>query len=199
MKKILTTIFLLTIVFSAIANDDGLKIGDKAPNFSLKDVNGEMVSLSDYDEAKGFIVIFSCNHCPYVIAYEDRIIDLDKKFKSKGYPVIAINPNDSTIAPGDSYSKMILRAEEKAFSFPYLLDAEQNVYKDYGATKTPHVFLLQKKGGDNIVKYIGTIDDNYKDESLVKEKYLENAIKALIAGNNPEPAVTKAIGCSIKD
>lgn len=199
MKTIMTVFFVFVLTVNAISNNDGYEIGDKATDFSLKNINGEMISLTDYEDAKGFIVIFTCNHCPYAIAYEDRIIAIDKKYKTKGYPVIAINPNDSTLAPEDSFSKMIVRADEKEFTFPYLLDADQTIYKKYGATKTPHVFVLQKSGEDLIVKYIGTIDDNYKKAEDVQEKYLENALNALLAGNNPNPATTKAIGCSIKD
>ena len=199
MKTIMTTFFVFTFLVSAVSNSDGYEIGDKATDFNLKNINGEMISLSAYDDAKGFIVIFTCNHCPYAIAYEDRIIDIDKKYKTKGYPVIAINPNDSIIAPEDSFSKMIVRANEKGFTFPYLLDADQTIYKKYGATKTPHVFVLQKSGDDLVVKYIGTIDDNYKKTEDIQEKYLENAVDALLTGNEPNPATTKAIGCSIKD
>jgi len=167
-------------------------------DFNLKNVDGEMLALRNYKEAKGFVVVFTCNHCPYAVAYEDRLIELDKKYKKKGYPVIAINPNDSTIAPDDSYSEMIVRAAEKKFSFPYLLDADQSVFKTYGATKTPHVYLLQKGDMGFEVMYIGTIDDNYANPSKVKETFLSNAIDALLDGSKPSPDVTKAIGCSIK-
>ena len=157
-----------------------------------------MVSLSDYTDAKGFIVIFSCNHCPYVIAYEDRIIDLHKKYEPKGFPVVAINSNDPEVQPEDSFEKMKERSKTKKIPFDYLFDEGQKVYPAYGATRTPHVFLLNKVNNDLVVEYIGTIDDNYKDASAVKEKYLENAIDALLAGEKPKVTETKAIGCSIK-
>ena len=175
-----------------------LKIGDSAPDFNLKDVDGKMVSLANYENAKGFIVIFTCNTCPYSIAYEDRIIALDKKYKDEGYPVIAVNPNDPAAQPGDSYALMQERAKEKGFTFPYLLDVGQEVYPKYGATRTPHVFLLQKEAGDLIVKYIGAIDNNSKDASQVTEKFTENAVDALLAGKAIEKTTTRAIGCSIK-
>jgi peroxiredoxin len=143
-------------------------------------------------------VIFTCNHCPYAKAYEDRIIALDKKYKEKGYPVIAINPNDPEVQPEDSFENMQVRAKEKGFTFPYLFDAKQEVYPAYGATKTPHVYLLNKESGKLVVKYIGTIDDNYADEKAVEEKYLANAIDALLKDKMPSPDFTKAIGCSIK-
>jgi peroxiredoxin len=176
----------------------GYDIGDVATDFSLKNINGNKTSLSDYKDAKGYIIIFTCNHCPYSVAYENRIINLDKKYKHLGYPVIAINPNNPNKYPTDSFELMKARAKEKGFSFPYLLDEGQKIYPQYGATKTPHVFLLQKEADEHIVKYIGAIDDNYKDATAVKNNYLENALKSLL--NDQKITVTKsvAIGCSIK-
>jgi thiol-disulfide isomerase/thioredoxin len=151
--------------------------------------------MSSFPKAKGYIIVFTCNHCPYAVMYEDRLNDLAKKYTSKGYQVIAINPNDPAVKPDDSYDKMIVRAKEKSFSFPYLFDEGQKVYPLFGATKTPHVFLLNQ---DKIVKYIGAIDNNAEDANAVTEFYLENAISALENGKDPNPATTKAIGCSIK-
>lgn len=176
----------------------GLKIGDKAPDFRLKNVDGKMVSMADYPQAKGFIVIFSCNHCPFVKAYEDRMIALHEKYASKGFPVIAINSNDPEVVPEDSFDKMVERAQQKKFPFAYLFDDGQKIYPLYGATRTPHVYILSKKANDLVVEYIGTIDDNYKDASAVKEKYVENAIDALLSGKIPAITETKAVGCSIK-
>lgn len=177
---------------------EGYNVGDKAADFSLKNIDGKMVSLSDFPEAEGFIVIFTCNHCPYAIAYEDRIIDLDNKYKEKGYPVIAINPNDTEIVPTDSYEDMIVKAKEMNFPFPYLRDETQEVADMYGAERTPHIYVLKKEDKNLIVKYIGTIDDNYKDASAVTKTYLSDAVDALIANKEPEPNFTKAIGCSVK-
>ncbi|QKG79440.1 thioredoxin family protein [Tenuifilum thalassicum] len=196
MKKMMLT-FAATFMVAALFAQ-GLKIGDKAPDFRLKNVDGKMISLADYKDAKGFIVIFSCNHCPFVKAYEDRIIELHKKFEPKGFPVVAINSNDPNVVPEDSYEKMIERAKEKDFPFAYLFDEGQNVYPKYGATRTPHVFILSKNKGNLVVEYIGTIDDNYKDASAVKTKYVEDAVNALLAGKKPPVTETKAIGCSIK-
>lgn len=196
MKTLILSIFLLAI-FSNVQSQ-GYSIGDRAEDFKLLNIDGNHVSMSDYPEAKGIIVIFTCNHCPYAKKYEQRIIDLDKKYKSQGYPVIAINPNDPKVVAADSYDKMKERAREKGFTFPYLFDAKQKVYPVYGAKKTPHVYLLKKSGNDFHVAYIGAIDNNYSDADKVTEKYLENAIEALQENKNPDPAVTKAIGCSIK-
>ena len=157
-----------------------------------------MVSLSDFADVKGFIVIFTCNTCPYSVAYEDRIIALDNKYCEKGYPVIAINPNDPAAIDGDELSDMKVRAEEKGFTFPYLQDVGQQIYPQYGATKTPHVFVLQKDGADNIVRYIGAIDDSSRNPKKVKKRYVEQAVDALLAGESPATTKTKAIGCSIK-
>jgi len=194
MRKIaFLTLFVCFLM--SFTNEGGYKIGDKATDFKLKSVDNKVYSMADYKNAKGFIIIFTCNHCPFAVKYEDRIIDLANKYKSKGYVLLAINPNDPVSYPADSFDAMKIRAKEKGFTFPYLFDEDQKIYPQYGATKTPHVFLLDK---NLIVKYIGAIDDNVEEPSEVKEKYLENAIAALEKGNEPSPAVTKAIGCSIK-
>lgn len=196
MKAIL--VICSTLLSLSLFSQSGYKIGDKAEDFSLRNVNEKFVSLSDYPDSKGFIVMFICNHCPYVVAYEDRIIAIDKKYSALGYPVIAINPNDPEVQPGDSFEKMQEKAKDKQYTFPYLFDEKQDVYPKYGATKTPHVYVLQKNKNDLIVKYIGTIDDNFADATKVKKRYLENAIDALLSGKEPNPSSTKAIGCTIK-
>ena len=176
----------------------GYTIGDEATDFKLKDVNGKMVSLSDYKDAKGFIVIFTCNTCPYAVASEERMVALDQEFKSKGYPVIAINPNNPAVQADDTYELMQEKAKEAGFTFPYLYDESQTIYAKYGATKTPHVYLLQKEDGKNVVKYIGAIDDNVRNASEVKERFLANAVNELLAGKEISVKETKAIGCSVK-
>jgi len=186
---------LLMGVLMSFTNPTGYKVGDKATDFKLKSVDNKMYSMADYKDAKGFIVVFTCNHCPFAVKYEDRIIDLAKKYKSKGYILLAINPNDPAAQAEDSFELMQKRAKDKKFTFPYLFDECQKIYPQYGATKTPHVFLLDK---NLVVKYIGAIDDNVEDASQVKEKYLENAIAALEKFEEPTPNTTKAIGCSIK-
>jgi peroxiredoxin len=196
MKMTISLFLILFTAFSAISQ--GYKVGDKATDFNLLNVDGKNVQMADYDDAKGFIVIFTCNHCPYSVAYEDRINHLDRMFSQQGYPVIAVNPNDSLVQPQDSYSKMIVRAREKSFSFPYLLDATQEVFKAYGATRTPHVYILSKEDNELIVRYIGAIDNNFEDSASVTEKYVESAIENLQQGKLPEPDFTKAIGCTIK-
>lgn len=176
----------------------GYAVGDAATDFSLKNIDGKMVSLADYKQAKGFIVVFTCNHCPYAVAYEDRIIALDKKYKPLGYPVIAINPNDPAAQPLDSYAAMQVRAKEKGFTFPYLLDDGQTIYPQYGAEKTPHVFVLKKTVNKQVVSYIGAIDNNYRNAAEATEHYVADAVDALLAGKAPAVTKTVAIGCSIK-
>lgn len=202
MKKTIKTLMVLAVFAVAtafsIVPDKGYKVGDEATDFSLENVDGKMVSLADYKDAKGFVVVFTCNTCPYSVAYEDRIIALDKKYKDKGYPVIAINPNDPAAKSGDSMDDMKVRAKDKGFTFPYLFDKGQKIYPQYGASRTPHVYILEKKGGKNIVQYIGAIDNSSRDASAVTEKYAEDAIDALLAGKTPEKTYTRAIGCSIK-
>jgi peroxiredoxin len=197
MRKAIIIVIGLLFSISVFAQK-GYKVGDMAKGFELKNLKGEMFSLNQIKNAKGFVVIFTCNHCPYAVAYEDRILAIDKKYKKLGYPVVAVNPNDSTIAPEDSWSKMKVRAQEKGFTFPYLLDEEQTVYKRFGATRTPHVYVMNKGDEGPTIEYIGAIDDNYADASKVKEKYLENALDALLEGKKPKPNFTKAIGCTIK-
>ena len=197
-KLIYLTVFAISGLLISFEPLDGYEIGDIATDFSLKNIDGEMVSLSDYTDAKGFLVIFTCNMCPYAKAYEDRIIELNDKYKPLGVPVIAINPNNPAKQPGDGFEEMKTRAKEKGFTFPYLLDEGQKIFPQYGATRTPHVYLLEKTDEGNVVKYIGAIDDNYQDEAQVEEKYVENAVDAMLAGQEIKVTTTRAIGCSIK-
>jgi len=189
---------LTLFAFTNITDDKGYEVGDMATDFSLENIDGNMVSLSDYDNAKGFIVIFTCNTCPYAVAYEDRVEALNKKYADKGYPVIAIMPNNTEVKPGDNMEAMQARAKAKGFTFPYLMDKGQEIYPQYGATKTPHIYLLQKTKKGNVVKYIGAIDDNYKDAEAVTEKYVEDAVDTLLKGGEIKVKATRAIGCSIK-
>ena len=200
-KLISAVLILLVISAFTVSNNktsNGYKVGDVAEDFSLKNIDGNMVSLSDYKDAKGFIITFTCNTCPFAVMYEDRIVALDKKYSPKGYPVIAIMPNNTEVKPADDLPSMKARAESKGFTFPYLIDKEQKVYPKFGATKTPHIYVLQKTKKANVVKYIGAIDDNHQNAAAVKTKYVENAVDALLSGMEVQQTETKAIGCSIK-
>ncbi|MDP5082396.1 MAG: thioredoxin family protein [Winogradskyella sp.] len=189
---------LTLFAFSNLNPNPGYAVGDIATDFSLENIDGKMVSLADYKDAKGFIVIFTCNTCPYAVAYEDRVEALNKKYANKGYPVIAIMPNNTEVMPGDNMTAMQARAKAKGFTFPYLTDKGQKIYPQYGATKTPHVYILEKTKKGNEVKYIGAIDDNYKDANAVTVKYAEDAIDALLTKKEIKVKSTRAIGCSIK-
>lgn len=187
---------LATILFSF--TPAGYQIGDEVKDFSMKNVDGKMVSLRSYKEAKGFIVVFTCNHCPFSKAYESRILALDKKYAAKGYPVIAINPNDPKRVEGDSFDNMVILAKEKKYTFPYLVDESQEIALAFGATRTPHVFILKKENGKNILKYIGAIDNNSDDETTATQHFVEEAVDALLSGKQVTNTQTKAIGCTIK-
>lgn len=199
------TILAIVVVISAFTANSVLKsmgkgyaIGDTAADFNLRNVDSKMVSLKDFEKAKGFIIVFTCNTCPFSNANENRIIRLDQKYKNLGYPVIAINPNNPNLELGDSFEEMQKRARQKGYTFPYLLDEGQKVFPKYGATKTPHVYVLQKDNDKNIVKYIGAIDNSSRDEKKVTARYLENAVNALLEGRDIEVVETKALGCAIK-
>ena len=199
MKKTLVFMMAAFLLLASFKPEGGVKVGEKAADFKLKNVDGKIVSLSsDYKDSKGVIVVFTCNHCPFAKKYEDRVIALDKKYKALGYPVVAINPNDPKVESEDSYENMQKRSTAKAYTFPYLFDETQTTAHAYGATKTPHVFILQRSGSEFTVKYIGAIDDNSDDATAVKEKYAENAIDALLAGKAVATTNTKAVGCGIK-
>jgi peroxiredoxin len=172
----------------------GYKVGDKAEDFALKNTNGKMVSLAGIKNAKGYIVVFTCNACPYAVMYEDRLIALHNTYAAKGYSVVAINPN-SSVSDNEAKAAMLERSNDKGFPFAYLADDNNEIWKKYGASRTPHVYLLDKQ---RKVQYIGAIDDNAKTAADVKVKYLENAIAALENGKSPDPSFTKAIGCTIK-
>ncbi len=197
MRRLLLTLTVSLLTLSGIAQ--GYNPGDIAGGFTLKNVDGNMVSLSDYSAKPGVIVIFTCNHCPYAKAYEERIMALDKKFAPQGFPVVAINPNDPLRVPEDSYEQMQIRAREKGYTFPYLVDESQEIARQYGATKTPHIYLLQTAANGTFkVAYVGSIDDSPMDAEAAEILYLENAIAALQKGQAPDPATTRAIGCTIK-
>ena len=199
----LTFVAAVFMMSAALINENGLKVGDTAPDFELKNIDGTMVSLESTAEAykekgidvKGYIVIFTCNTCPYAVMYEDRIQELHAEMAPKGWPVVAIQPNDTGIKPADDLDHMKQRAEEKGFTFSYVIDEGQKIFPEYGATRTPHVFLLDQ---ERTVKYIGAIDDNPRDASAVTERFVVKAIEAVEKGSSPDPDFTKAIGCSIK-
>ena len=193
---VLGTLLLLASAFKMPEN--GYQVGDKAADFKLKNVDGQIVSLLSQKNTKGFIIAFTCNTCPYAKLYEDRLIQLHQKYAPQGYPVIAINPNDPALSPGDAFTEMQKRASEKKFPFVYLQDETQEIAKRYGATRTPHLYVLTRQGQDLKVAYIGAIDDNSGDPAKVEKRYTQAALDYLLAGKPVPQPTTKAIGCAIK-
>ncbi|MBL7850515.1 MAG: thioredoxin family protein [Cyclobacteriaceae bacterium] len=198
MKALFTFCACLIVLVAAAPIKNGYEIGDTVADFRLKNVDGKMIALSDYKDAKGVIVIFDCNTCPYSKAYNSRIIALHAKYAAQGFPVVTINPNDPTQSPGDSFERMVQQAKQKGYTFPYLVDESQEVSRAFGATNTPHVFIVQRINREFKVVYIGAIDDSAKDESATKRKYVEEAIDGLLQGKPITSTRTKAIGCTIK-
>lgn len=174
---------------------DKLKIGSSAPYFNLKGVDGKNYSLNTFIDKKILIVIFSCNHCPYVQAYEERIKSIQNDFLGKSVQIIAINSNEDINYPEDSFEEMIKRSRERNYNFPYLRDETQEVAKAYGATHTPEIFLFDEQ---RKLRYHGKIDDNWKEPEKVKYNYLRDAIQEVLEGKEVSIAETFSIGCTIK-
>lgn len=188
LRAILFTVLGAAFLFVGMTEPQGLNVGEKATDFSLANIDGKMISLESYQDAKGYIVIFTCNNCPYAKAYQQRIADLQNEYGKKGFPVIAINTSDSN-------DDIKARAEEQNYPFPYLHDETQEVSRAYGATKTPHVYVLK---ADKTVAYIGAIDNNHKDAAKADKHYVKDAVEAVMAKKPVKVSSTKAIGCSIK-
>jgi peroxiredoxin len=172
-----------------------LALGSKAPDFSLPGVDGQTYTLASFAYKKILIVVFSCNHCPYVQAYEDRLRTLQKKYLEKGVQIVAINSNDSDSYPEDSFENMVKRAKFKRYNFPYLHDDSQQVAHHYGASHTPEVFVFNQK---RELAYYGKIDDNWKQPEKVVSKYLQNALDELLLNRQVSVPETFAVGCTIK-
>lgn len=195
MKK--SSLMALTVTMSVATSALALNIGDKAPksDMKMKNVDGQELSIASAAGPKGTLVIFSCNHCPFVKGWEGRIAEIGNTYKGKGVGVIVINSNDPSAYPEDSYEQMQQRAKDRGFGFPYVVDATSEVARGFGASHTPEVYLFDKDGK---LVYHGAVDDNSKDASKVESAYLKDALNALLAGSQVATKETKAIGCSIK-
>ena len=191
----LITIVTLLISFNLQAKE--IDLGSKLPSEDIKmlDVSGKKISLGDAKGENGLLVIFSCNTCPWVKRWEDRYVELAKTYKPKGVGVIAINSNESNFQSSESLDEMRKIAEEKKYNFFYAMDDGSKLAREFGASKTPHVFLFDKN--DNLV-YRGAVDDNPKTAKKVKKPYVASAIDAMLVGNDIKYASTKALGCGIK-
>ncbi|MCS7049175.1 MAG: thioredoxin family protein [Verrucomicrobiae bacterium] len=185
----------LALCFAATAM--ALELGDAIPkaDVKMKNVDGRELSIADVRGEKGTLVIFSCNHCPFVVAWEERIAKLGNEFQKRGVGVIQINSNDPAKVPADSYEAMQKRAKDRGFEFPYVVDADSSVARAFGATRTPEVFLFNAEGK---LVYHGAIDDNHRDANAVKAHYLRDALEALVTGKEITTKTTKAVGCTIK-
>ncbi|MCH7761223.1 thioredoxin family protein [candidate division TA06 bacterium] len=172
-----------------------LKIGERAPDFDLPGVDGNRYSLKSFEGKKAMVVIFTCNHCPYVQAYEDRIIAIHKDYEGKGATIAAINSNETKNYPEDSFEKMVERSKKKGFNFPYLRDEDQSVATTYGATHTPQIFLFDE---NRTLRYTGRIDDNWKEPEKVTTQDLREALEAVLEGKTVANPETFTIGCTIK-
>lgn len=177
-------------------NMEPLTIGTHMPDFAnLKGVDGKTYGSDSFKDAPFLLVVFSCNHCPYVKAYEDRIIDFVSRYKEKGLATIYINSNEDQNYPEDRFDEMVKRAQEKNFPFPYVRDEDQTVAKAFGATHTPEFFLFDS---ERTLRYHGRFDDNWKDPHNVRRRYLQEALDALLEGKAVSEPEVHSIGCTIK-
>ena len=181
-----------------VLQSGGYQVGDAVTNFKLKNIDGRIISLADFSSSKGVIVVFTSNHCPFAKAYEDRVIALNNKYASQGFPVIAVNPSDPGTHMDDSFEKMKERASSKGYNYPYLVDEMQTVARAFGAARTPQVFVISRSNGRFVVQYIGMIDDNPQDPAGATKFYVEEAVGNLIGGKPVVTMSTKPIGCAIK-
>lgn len=191
-------ITLLAVFTTSFLEIDQLNVGDKAPKTELKmtGIDGKSVSLEDLKKDKGLCVIFSCNTCPWVVAWEDRYNELNAECEKLGIGFVLVNSNEAKREGDDSLEEMKKHANEKGYSnFAYVVDSKNELADAFGATKTPDVFLFN---GNMELAYKGAIDDNSKDKTAVDEPYLKKALEAVAAGKKVDPTETKALGCSIK-
>ncbi len=197
MRRLLT-LSLLALALMARAQETGYQVGQVVTDFTLKNIDQKTVSLAGYPNAKGYIIIFGCNTCPVSRGYENRMAALQDKFAGKGFPVIMINPNDPEAQAGESFEDMQQHAQKNKLNFPYLEDPGQVITRRFGALRTPHVFVLQKTPKGSVVAYMGAIDNDPDNGNNSKINYVQNAVTALLAGQQPEVTFTKAVGCGVK-
>ena len=198
MKKLILLFVVGLASIAARPVSNGYQVGDAVADFKLKNVDGKMVSLADFKDAKGFIVIFDCNTCPMSRAYNSRIIALNKKYASQGFPVVLINPNSAEVVAEESFDAMQKHAKEHGYDFPYLYDQSQEVVRKFNPTNTPHTFVLSKNSDALKVAYIGAIDNNSRDGAKADKHFVEEAVNELLAGKPVTVTKTKAIGCTVK-
>ena len=194
MKK--KSILTLILIFSSLFSKE-LELGSMLPmgDHRLLDIGGKYLSLNEARDENGLLVIFSCNTCPWVIRWEDRYVTLTEQYAPKGVGVIAVNSNEGNFNSVDNLEEMRKHAKENSYNFPYVQDSGSRLAREFGATRTPHIFLFND---ENTLVYRGAIDDNARDARKVEEPYLANAIEAMLSGKPMAVASTKALGCGIK-
>jgi peroxiredoxin len=202
LKSVVLLLLFLVCFFSNIFASGGKNnykstLGDTIQDFSLQNVDGNFISLASYPKAKGFIIVFTCNHCPFAKLYSERFNSIAKKYSSLNVPLLAINPMDTVVYEDESFVGMQEKAKSAAFTFPYLQDNLQSVAKDFNADHTPHAFVIWKENNQWIIKYTGAIDDNGAEGDKVKNHYLTNAVDDLLAGKKVHEPETRSIGCAV--
>jgi peroxiredoxin len=195
--RIAVSVVALLLASAVAAHAADLALGSPIPasDVKMKNVDGKDTTLAAVKGAKGTLVVFTCNHCPYSQGWEDRIVALGNTYSKKGIGVIAVNSNDPSVAADDGFEHMQTRAKEKGMGFPYVVDATSGVAKAFGATRTPETYLFDASGK---LVYHGAVDDNMKEPENVKETYLKNALESVSNGQDVQVKETKALGCSIK-
>jgi peroxiredoxin len=178
-----------------VAYSKGMAVGTQAPAFSLPATDGKTYSLDSFADASLLVVVFTCNHCPYAKAVEERLVQLQRDYEGRGVRLVAINPNDERAYPDDSFAAMKVRAQEKGFNFPYLRDESQSVARAYDAACTPDIFVF---GKPRTLIYNGRLDDNWQDPSKVTKNDLRTVLDAALAGRAPNIDAVPSMGCSIK-
>jgi peroxiredoxin len=196
--SLLSALSVLTSPVCRAQVRQGYTLGDVVADFSLKNVDGKLVTLGDFRNQRGIIVVFMSNHCPFSNAYEDRLMALNQKFAQQGFSIVAIMSNDPTAYVDDTFAQMKERAKEKNYSFPYLLDDTQAVARAFGASRTPQVFVLNQANGKFVLEYTGAIDDNPLDKAEVQRQYVDEAVSSLLINRPVQSPITKPIGCAIK-
>ena len=196
MRPIISIVALFILITSMVFTNKATP-ETTVKDFSLLNTDGKMVSLGNYPDAKGFIVVFTCNHCPFAKLYPKRFNEMTVKYKKLGVPVIAISSTDTVTYEEDSYALMVKKAKKEQLKFPYLYDNTQAVAKDFKADKTPHAYVIWKEDNKYVVKYNGAIDDNGFEPKKVENPYVMNAVDSLLANKNVSVKDTKSIGCKI--
>lgn len=196
MRKVLLNVMFAAAPVILLSGFNAVS-GKTVNDFSLKNVDGSYVSLKDYPDAKGFIIVFTCNHCPFAKLYPPRLNELNSRYKPLGVPLIAISSTDTIVYEDDNYAMMVKKARKEAFNFPYLFDGMQNAARNFSAQKTPHAFVIWKENGQWIIKYNGAVDDNGAEPDKVKQHYVATAVDELLQGKEVTVKETKSIGCQI--